>query len=114
MKKYIASILCFLALGQAAIAQDGSYIDEKYNEFYKNGVTLYKAKNYTLAIKQFRNVLRRVPYDATVVKALVSSYLARAQVLANEQSSYKTAVSDLKSGLFYLKYWGLDIQAPEL
>ncbi len=114
MKKYIVSAFCLLALTQAAIAQNGSYVDEKYNEFYKNGVTLYKAKNYTLAIKQFRNVLRRVPYDKTVIKALVSSYLARAEVLANEQSSYKNAVSDLKSALFYLKYWGTDIQAPEL
>ncbi len=114
MKKYIISILCLLTLTQAVIAQGGANLDEKYNEFYRNGVTFYKAKNYTLAIKQFRNVLRRVPYDATVVKALVSSYLARAEVLANEQSSYKSAISDLKSALFYLKYWGVDVQAPEL
>ena len=114
MKKYIVSILCLLTLTSAAIAQDSSQIDEKYNEYYRNGVTFYKAKNYTLAIKQFRNVLRRVPYDATVAKALISSYLARAEVLANEQNSYKSAVSDLKSALFYLKYWGVDIQAPEL
>ncbi|MBR1976896.1 tetratricopeptide repeat protein [bacterium] len=114
MKKYIVSTFCLLILTNAAIAQDSSYVDEKYNEFYRNGVTFYKAKSYTLAIKQFRNVLRRVPYDATVTKALVSSYLARAEMLANEQSSYKNAVSDLKSALFYLKYWGVDIQAPEL
>lgn len=83
----------------------GLDIRERYNVYYNNGVNLYKQNKYTDAINEFKKVLRFVPYDATVKKALYTAYISRAEYFLNTEKQPKKAILDLKSALFYMKYW---------
>ncbi len=78
----------------------------RFNEYYNNGVTLFKANKYSSAILEFKKVLRAKPYDNTVRNALITCYLARADYYINEQNEPKKAIIDFKNALFYMKYWG--------
>ncbi len=106
MRKYIPLFALTIMLTTSAF---GATLSEeakiRYNEYYNNGVTLYKSQNYTSSITEFRKVLRALPYDETVKKALISAYLARAQEFANKYGNFKKASNDIKSALFYLEYW---------
>ena len=106
MKKYIPIFALTVMLSTSAFcAPLSEEARMRYNDYYNNGVTLYKAQNYTSSITEFRKVLRALPYDETVKKALISAYLARAQEWANKHSNFKKASNDIKSALFYLEYW---------
>lgn len=78
---------------------------QKYNLYYNNGVSNLKNKKYSSAIVEFKKVLRFQPYDDTVRQSLSTAYLARADYYMNEEKNPKKAISDLKSALFYMKYW---------
>ena len=106
-KKYFASFLLSAALLStvpAAYSNEGD-IKERYNIYYNNAVTLFKEKKYTSAINEFKKVLRFVPYDTNVNNALYTTYLARAEYFLNTEKQPKKAICDLKSALFYMKYW---------
>ena len=112
---YFASFLLMTALinNTAAYSAEAD-IKERYNVYYNNAVTLFKEKKYTSAINEFKKVLRFVPYDTNVNNALYTAYLARAQYFQNTEKQPKKAINDLKSALFYMKYWsegnkGVDI-----
>ncbi len=107
MKKNILILAILIAL----TSQNGfcdtydAQSNAQLNEYYNNAVTLFKANKYSSAILEFKKVLRARPYDDTVKNALVSAYLARAEYYANQNSQPKKAIVDLKSALYYLKYW---------
>ena len=79
---------------------------QKYNLYYNNGVSHLKNKRDTSAITEFKKVLRFQPFDDTVRQSLCSAYLARAAYYINEEKNPKKAIADLKSALFYMKFWG--------
>ena len=87
---------------------------QKYNLYFNNGVSYLKNKRYTSAIIEFKKVLRFQPYDATVRQSLCSAYLARAQYYLDEEKNPKKAITDLKSALFYMKYWENEQNSPQL
>ncbi len=87
---------------------------QKYNLYFNNGVSYLKNKRYTSAIIEFKKVLRFQPYDATVRQSLCSAYLARAQYYLDEEKNPKKAITDLKSALFYMKYWESEQNSPQL
>lgn len=115
MKKKILIILTLLLISKSAYCADMDAESAlRFNEYYNNGVTLFKAGKYSTAILEFKKVLRVKPYDVTVKNALVSSYLARGDFYANKSSEPKKAINDFKSALFYLKYWGgADAPSPD-
>ncbi len=113
MKNKIATA-CFILLFTSLYCTADSYNENKYQDYYNNAVTLFKANKYSSAIQEFRKVLRVKPYDNVVKNALVTAYLARAQYYTNQQNQTGKAAVDLKNALFYLKYWNSEnISAKE-
>lgn len=105
-KIYSTLILALLLASPSVFAADNpNDIKERYNVYYNNGVNLYKEKKYTSAINEFKKVLRFVPYDANVKNALYTAYVSRAEYFLNTEKQPKKAINDLKSALFYMKYW---------
>jgi len=107
-KKYFVLFLLATALinGAADVCfADMTDVKERYNIYYNNAVSLFKEKKYTSAINEFKKVLRFVPYDTNVNNALYTTYLARADYFLNTEKQPKKAINDLKSALFYMKYW---------
>lgn len=105
---YFASFLLMTAIlnsTAAAYSTEDTDIKERYGIYYDNAVTLFKEKKYTSAINEFKKVLRFVPYDTNVNNALYTTYLARAEYFLNTEKQPKKAINDLKSALFYMKYW---------
>lgn len=114
-KKYISAFLMFylaLVAIPAYSAENPNDIKERYNVYYNNGVNLYKEKKYTLAINEFKKVLRYVPYDKNVQNALYTAYVSRAGYYLDTEKQPKKSINDLKSALFYMKYW-TETQAAE-
>jgi len=83
-------------------------VKERYNIYYNNAVQLFKDKKYTSSINEFKKVLRFVPYDNNVKNALYTAYVARAEYFLNTEKQPKKAINDLRSALFYMKYWSED------
>lgn len=116
MKNKILILIALMVIaGQAFNMENAAYcneadIKERYNVYYNNGVNLYKGKKYTSAINEFKKVLRYVPYDYNVKNALYTAYISRAQYFLNTEKQPKKAINDLKSALFYMKYWHADNQ----
>ncbi len=114
-KKLIAAFAAMLFFTNLTYAQQPTQEEiQKYNLYFNNGVSYLKNKRYSSAIVEFKKVLRFQPYDATVRQSLSSAYLARAQYYLDEEKNPKKAISDLKSALFYLKYWENEQNSSQL
>ena len=107
-KRLIVIFAAMLFLSGFSLAADRPSREDiqKYNLYYNNGVSHLKNKRYTSAITEFKKVLRFQPFDDTVRQSLCSAYLARADYYINEEKNPKKAIADLKSALFYMKFWG--------
>lgn len=73
--------------------------------YYNNGVQLLKTSQYTNAITEFRKALRENTNDKSSRIQLVNAYLARAQYFNNQAMDYNKAANDLRSALFYMKFY---------
>ncbi len=116
-KIYAFLLMAFLAGIQIGYADTPEDIKERYTIYYNNGVGFYKEKQYTNAIKEFKKVLRYVPYDNNVKNALYTAYISRGEYFLNTEKNYKKAINDFKSALFYMKYWNdnnSDVDRTEL
>ncbi len=114
-KKYIAALLMILlgfSISAGYCDENPNNIKERYNVYYNNGVNLYKEKKYTAAINEFKKVLRYVPYDKNVQNALYTAYISRAGYFLDIEKQPKKSINDIKSALFYMKYWS-ETTAPE-
>ena len=105
-KKIMISAAALALISQNAYATTNMDSLTRFNEYYNNGVMLFKANKYSSAILEFKKVLRAKPYDNTVRNALISCYLARADFYVNQSNEPKKAIVDFKNALFYMKYWG--------
>ena len=116
MKKLpVAAVACMLFFANIAYAAQPTQEEiQKYNLYFNNGVSYLKNKKYSSAIIEFKKVLRFQPYDSTVRQSLCSAYLARADYYLNEEKNGKKALNDLKSALFYMKYWENEQNPPQL
>ena len=108
----VALMLFFANLSYAA--QPTQEEIQKYNLYFNNGVSYLKNKKYSSAIIEFKKVLRFQPYDSTVRQSLCSAYLARAEHYLNEEKNPKKAIIDLKSALFYMKFWENEQNSAQL
>ena len=114
-KRLVAIFAAIMFFTNLAYAQQPTQEEiQKYNLYFNNGVSYLKNKRYSSAIVEFKKVLRFQPYDATVRQSLCSAYLARAQYYLDEEKNPKKAISDLKSALFYMKYWETEQNSPQL
>lgn len=75
------------------------------DSYYEMGTQYLNNYQYTSAITQFRNSLRQYPTDYNSRVGLINSYLARATYYNNTSKDYQKALNDLRSALFYLKYY---------
>lgn len=91
-------------------SENGEIIDvANYNEqgstYYNNGLSFYKSSQFTNAITEFKKALRENPQDKSSRIQLVNSYLSRAQYYNNKAADYNKAANDLRSAIFYMKYY---------
>lgn len=115
MKKRVLTTLFLLTLiSQTTYAQENiipagynGYSDYpmEVNTYYDNGVKFLKANQFTNAINEFRKALRENPADKSSKIQLVNAYILRAQYYNNTAKDYNRAANDLRSSIFYLKYY---------
>ncbi len=98
----IFSVFLFLAANAQEISQQDV---QRFSAYYSNGMEYLKNQQYSSAIIEFKKVLRFSPYDETIREALANAHLARAQYYKTTTKEYKKALVDLKSAVFYAKYW---------
>ena len=111
-KRVLVTMFLLAAMGLCAGAQEpvipvayqGDY-PEQVSTFYTNGMAYMKANQYTNAITEFRKALRENSADKSSRIQLVNSYLMRAQYYNNQATDYNKAANDLRSAIFYMKYY---------
>lgn len=106
MKKLLISVALFALISSNALAQEG------YENFYEQGSQYLKNFQYSSAIGEFKKALRLDPFDYNSKICIINAYLARATYYNNKSYEYDKAANDLRSALFYLKYY--DDATPEL
>ena len=91
-----------------AFAQD---YDDPYSKpmsgAYETGVQYLKSQQFTPAITEFKKALRDNPNDESSKIQITNAYLARAAYYNNRMMDYKNAANDLRSALFYLKFYSV-------
>ena len=116
MKKIIFTIffLLILTIQSSAYAEENivpagyqGYSDypDQVSTYYTNGLNYIKSNQYTKAITEFRKALRENPSDKSSRIQLVNSYIMRAQYYNNQARDYNKAANDLRSAIFYIKYY---------
>lgn len=105
MKKAIlcSLVISFLFSGVAF----AEYSDEEYvpSAHYAGGMQYLQNYQYTSAISEFKAALRENPTDSSAKIGLINSYISRAAYYNNKSSDYQKAANDLRSALFYMKYY---------
>lgn len=78
---------------------------QEVSAYYSNGMQLMKANQYTNAITEFRKALRENTQDKSSRIQLVNAYILRAQYYNNNAADYNRAANDLRSAIFYMKFY---------
>ncbi len=109
MKKIILLLALMMIFPPACtFAQD---YDDPYSRpasgAYETGVQLLKTQQFSKAIIEFKKALRENPNDESSKIQITNAYLARAAYYNNRMMDYKNAANDLRSALFYLKYYSV-------
>ena len=107
-KLLIASLICSLSVisTEAAVSHKDTIAAQTYFEKAE-----YYSKNnqYSTAIDSLKKGLRLNPYANNIRISLINNYLLRATYYNNTSKEYTKAMNDLRSALFYLKYYGLKL-----
>lgn len=74
--------------------------------YYEQAEKLSKNNQYSGAIDSLKKGLRLNPYDSNIRIGLINNYLLRATYYNNTSHEYIKAMNDLRSALFFLKYYG--------
>ena len=110
MKKFLLSI-CFVAilLANTSIAfGDDEYSDDSVapeNAYYTQGMQYLQNAQYSSAINSLKKALRENPSDLSSKISLTNAYISRAAYYNNKNNDYQHAANDLRSALFYMKYY---------
>ncbi len=113
MKRAISSFLfiSMLVLGQSAFSQqvyDDNTIESPY---YLQGNKFLNNSQFTSAIGEYKKALRENPNDFSSVIGLSNAYSSRAAYYNNTAKNPQKALNDLRSAVFYLKYFSNDAQS---
>lgn len=120
MKKNVVSSLVVATLAitlsgglQANATPYGNQYSPTGTTYYNNGVQFLKSSKFDEAIIEFKKALRENPLDKTSRIQLVNAYIARAQYNNNKVMDYNKTANDLRSALFYLRFYNdepVDVQ----
>lgn len=94
----ISSLPVFCEISQKDMAAAYSY--------YEQAERYSKNNQYSSAINELKKGLRLNPYDNNIRIGLINNHLLRATYYNNKSHEYIKAMNDLRSALFYLKYYG--------
>lgn len=110
MKKILSIFILFIAIQNYAFSQ--TVYDDNYQENpnYIQGNKYLKNSQYSSAINEFKKALRTNPNDISSIIGLSNSYSMRAAYYNNTVKATDNAISDLKSALFFLKYFSANEQ----
>ena len=105
MKKIIFLFVLFLFVQNSSYSQ--TVYDDSYQENpnYIQGNKYLANSQYTSAINEFKKALRTNPKDTSSLIGLSNSYSLRAAYYNNTVKAVDSAISDLKSAIFFLKYF---------
>ena len=109
MKKLV--LLTAVAMMFSSAFVFGEDYDDPYSKplsaAYETGIQLLKSQQFSKAIIEFKKALRDNPNDESSKIQITNAYLARAAYYNNRMMDYKNAANDLRSALFYLKYYSI-------
>ncbi len=77
--------------------------------YYEKAEAYSKNSQYSSAITELKKGLHQNPYDNNIRIGLINNYLLRATYYNNKSHEYAKAMNDLRSALFYLKYYGIKL-----
>ncbi|MBQ9246497.1 tetratricopeptide repeat protein [bacterium] len=105
MKKVLQLLICILLIQGIALSQQ--VYDDNYQENpnYVQGLKYLESSQYASAINEFKKAIRVNPSDASALVGLSNAYNYRAQYFNNTAKSIPDAISDIKSALFFSKYF---------
>ncbi len=105
MKKLVWIFASILLIQSSAFSQ--TVYDENYQESpnYIQGSKYLANSQYSSAINEFKKALRTNPNDSSSLIGLFNSYNMRAQYYNNVVKATDSAISDLKSSIFFVKYF---------
>lgn len=105
MKKSLLLVLCLFVTQATVFAQ--TIYDDNYQENpnYVQGLKFLENSQYSSAINEFKKAIRVNPLDGSSIIGLSNSYNLRAQYYNNTVKAVDSAILDLKSALFFTKYF---------
>lgn len=105
MKKLVWLLVSSLLIQNYSFSQ--TVYDENYQESpnYIQGSKYLANSQYSSAINEFKKALRTNPNDSSSLIGLFNSYNMRAQYYNNVVKAVDNAISDLKSSIFFVKYF---------
>ena len=106
MKKSVVTLAALILLSGTNVFAFDDY-EKPVSNYYDTGVQLLKSHQYTNAIAEFRKALRSDPSDSSSRIQLINCYLARAAYYNNQAKEYQKAANDLRSAIFYMKFYEL-------
>ena len=106
MKKALY-LLAVLFLVSTSVNAAQTVYDDNYQENpnYIQGNKYLKSSQYSSAITEFKKALRTNPADGAALIGLSNAYNMRAVYYNNTVKDTDKAISDIKSALFYIKYY---------
>ena len=112
LKKVLVSAM-LLSLCTAPVFFDVLQKDmEAAYAYYEQAEKFSKNSQYSSAIGELKKGLQLNPYDSSIRIALINNYLLRATYYNNKSHEYLKAMNDIRSTLFYLKYYGTPLNDP--
>ena len=108
MKKVLVFFFSLVLLENLAFSQ--TVYDDNYQENpnYIQGNKYLENSQYSSAINEFKKAIRVNPLDTSSLIGLSNSYNMRAEYYNNTVKATDSAISDLKSAIFFLKYFSAD------
>ena len=105
MKKLLLLLVLLTSFQNIALAQ--TVYDDNYQENpnYIQGNKYLENSQYSSAISEFKKAIRVNPLDKSSLIGLSNSYNMRAEYYNNTVKAVDNAISDLKSAIFFLKYF---------
>lgn len=106
MKKFLY-ILAVLLMFSTCVKADQTVYDDNYQENpnYVQGNKYLQSSQYSSAISEFKKALRTNPSDGNALIGLSNAYNMRAVYYNNTVNDTDKAISDIKSALFFIKYY---------
>lgn len=105
MKKIILLLAVLMLFSSSFVrAEDDDAIKPVAN-YYEAGTQYLQSSQFTKAIVEFKKALRDNPSDESAKIQLTNAYLGRAAYYNNKLMDYKSTSNDLRSALFYMKYY---------